>query len=101
MEIGVMTRTKSVTSYGVTFDVEYSASAGRAGTYWEPPEPAELEIENIYIAGQELTELLQQCVLDDIYERLDSGLDDDKQQAEEDAAEALAAYRNERMERAA
>lgn len=83
---------KSVTAYGVTFDVDYYATAGRAGTHWEPPEPAELEIENVYIAGQNITELLQQCVLDAIYEALDSGIDDDHQQELEDAAEARAEY---------
>lgn len=87
-----MTSTTQVTSYGVTFDVEYSASAGWAGSHWEPPEPAELIIENIYIAGQELTELLQQFVLDKIYEQLDKDLSDGQRQSEEDAAEAHYEY---------
>lgn len=69
--------TRTIEAYCVDWEVSYTAYEGRAGTYWEPPEPAELCIEGISLGGCEIMELLLDVVVDNIYENLHNELCDD------------------------
>ena len=86
-----------VTAFGIKFDVEYYASAGRQGTQWEPPEPDELSIEAIYIGEAEVSEVLLQEVTDTIYEQLEKDICAEARQRQEDAAEERADYIHDMM----
>ena len=81
------TRT-TITALETTFDVDYWYSKGYPGSYWEPPEPADLEIEAIYIAGQSLQDLLRDDVLEAINDALEKQLIEQQKQYEEDRAQA-------------
>ena len=82
----------TVTAYSTVFEVDYDASAGRPGTRWEPDKPAELIINSISIAGQNIDELLADFVTERIYQQLEEDLSDESRQNEEDAAEARNEY---------
>ena len=60
----------TIEAFGIDFDVDYSASKGRAATHYEPAEPAELTLEGVYVGGQDLIEVLQEVVLDKIKEKI-------------------------------
>lgn len=78
-----------VTALETTFDVEYWASKGYPGTYFEPPDPPELEIVKITIGDQMLDGLLSDFTVDEIYKSLEKQLDDCERQCEEDMAESM------------
>lgn len=60
----------TLTKYGVEFEVEYYADKGHAGTYWEPPEPPELYIEVVRVGGQDITELLDDTIIEGLNDKL-------------------------------
>lgn len=64
------TQTIDITVQGVDFEVEFYATDGRGGTHWEPPEPAELEIQCIKICDQDVTEILHAKVHERIVEKV-------------------------------
>ena len=80
----------TVTAYSTKFEVDYYASNGSPGSYWEPSEPPELVIESIYMSGHgiDVTDLLLEEVKEKIYSQLEKDLIAEAHQYEEDRAQA-------------
>ena len=75
---------------GITFEVFYTGTEYRPATYFEPAEGGELEMEEIFIEGVEVSEVISDSVLEMIRSKLEASLDEDLQSAAEDAAEGRA-----------
>lgn len=58
----------TISALGLTFDAECTYRTGRPGTYWEPPEPAELQIDSLTYDGCDASFLLESAALDEIYD---------------------------------
>ena len=74
---------------GITFEVFYTGTKYRPATYFEPAEGGELEIEEIFIEGVEVSEVLSDSVLEMIKGKIEASIADDQRSAAEDAAEYL------------
>jgi hypothetical protein len=59
----------------VPFECVYYASAGRAGTYWEPPELPELYIESVSVKGVDVTEVIAEYVLEQLNDMLEEHME--------------------------
>jgi hypothetical protein len=90
-----MTSTKTITINDVDLDVVYSATKFVPATFHDPAEGGEVEIEDVYLEGNELSGMLADWVMAEILDKLKDVLGDDERQAEEDAAEAKAEARAE------
>lgn len=84
---------RTITISDVELQVEYSATEYRPATFHEPAEGGEVEIEGVYLDGNEVGHMLADWVEARILEQLRSGIAEDQHQAEEDEAEAKAESR--------
>lgn len=86
--------TRTIDLFDVTFDIDYSATPYRAATFDSPAEGGDLEVEVIYIAGHDVTDILSDKAKDLIHEhvanQLESWADEDRDEQLQDQAEAHA-----------
>jgi hypothetical protein len=64
------TGTVTLTLDKAEFECTYYADPGRAGTHWEPPELPELYIETFIVGGFDLTDMLDEWVVNRLNEML-------------------------------
>lgn len=66
------TAIQQITVNDVVFDVEYNYSKYRPATYYYPPEEAEVEITAVLLDGSDVTELLSEWTINQIFEKIEA-----------------------------
>lgn len=64
--------TTTVEISGLTLDVSYSTHRGFPGSWEEPPEDPETEINSVRCAGQELLEILSEEAIKEIVNQIET-----------------------------
>ena len=63
---------KTITVLDVDFDVRYNYTQGWEGSYWEPPEYPEVEIEDVLLDGWIVTELISDWTMQQIKDMIEN-----------------------------
>lgn len=80
---------------GLNFKATVRATAGRPGTYWEPPEYPEIEILELHCEGKECLFLLDSTVSDEIESAAEEAVEQYVREEREEAACSRAEQRRE------
>jgi hypothetical protein len=78
---------KTVTVLGVDLECDVDVTMPRAGAYYEPPEPLEVEINAIMLDGKDVIDLLSEWTLDKVQELLYESFSTYKEELAAEAAE--------------
>ena len=80
---------------GLDFEATVHATAGRPGTYWEPPEHPEVEIIKLHCEGKECLFLKDSTVSEEIQSAADEAVEKYVREEREEAACSRAEQRRE------
>ena len=84
-----------ITTLGMRLEAEINVAKGWKGSYWEPPEPPELEIEALYHDGVDVSFMLDSTLNEHLHEATWEALAAEAADAAQCAAEARAEQRME------
>lgn len=62
---------QNITVLDVDFDVRFKYSHGWEGSHWEPPEPPEVEIEEVILDGWIVTEIISDWTMQQIKDKIE------------------------------